>query len=99
MNKLIVSSIAAACLFGTATANAEEVKVRVSHADLDLTRSGDVAKLRTRMRIAIHNACSQWPGNYSWTSASACFTEAMADADAQIRALRAPAASAVVARN
>ena|SRR6185503_2549056 len=97
MNKLIVSSIAAACLFGTATVKAEEVEVRVSHSDLDLTRSGDVAKLRTRMRIAIRNACAQGPGDYSWISA--CYTQAMADANAQIRARLAMAAPAIVARN
>lgn len=100
MKKLIVSGIAAACLMGTVTAKAEEVQVRVNHTDLDLTRSGDVVKLRSRLRIAIQDACSSRPGDYPFTAINGCFTEAMAEADAQIAARRALAQSPTkVAKN
>lgn len=100
MKKLIVSSVAAACFFGTVSVEAKEVEVRVSHADLDLSNGRDLTRLRKRVRSAILDACAPSAGEHTLFGNKSCFTNAMADAELQISSLRERAATpTLVAKN
>jgi len=58
MRKLVRPILAAACVAGFASpAIADEVRVRVSYADLDLTNTEDVAVLNERLAHALRRAC------------------------------------------
>jgi len=99
MSKFLISSVAAVGLFGAVQANAEPVQVRVSTADFDLSQSGDVMKLRSRVSAAIRSACTAG-GDDARLGMGSCYYDAMAEAEAQIRARRDRAVTApAIARN
>lgn len=52
-----VAIIACLVAFAPTAAQAGEVTVRVSHADLDLTSPADVAVLEDRLEAALERAC------------------------------------------
>jgi len=58
MLKIVIASLIAAAPFA-ASAQTRQI---VSHADLDLTRPGDVAKFRHRIAQAIENVCGSYAG-------------------------------------
>jgi UrcA family protein len=88
MYKFFISGFAAASLAVAVPAHSSEVAVHVNHADLDLSRAKDVAKLRKRVRSAVKNACSTGMTSVSYVSIQTCIGEAMAEADLQIREKR-----------
>lgn len=61
----------------------------VSHADLDLKRPADVARLRHRIAGALENVCGSYATSESWQEReiARCRTRALAQADAQIARL------------
>ena len=66
MRKYLVSALAAFAVAGAAApAMAKEVKISVSHADLDLSDPADVELLNTRIRVAARRACETPFANYS----------------------------------
>ena len=60
MNKTFAIIAAAAALTSAAPAIAKpvSVEVKISHADLDLSKPGDVAELQKRIDVAIAKACT-----------------------------------------
>jgi len=56
MLKIVIAALLATAPFAASA----ETRQIVSHADLDLTRPGDVAKLRHRIALAIENICGSY---------------------------------------
>jgi len=58
MRTKLIPILAAVSLVGVpVSAGAEEVTVHVGYADLDLTKSDDVAELQGRLAAALRSAC------------------------------------------
>lgn len=96
-----IAILAAAAALGLATSPvaAREVTVRVTYADLDLSKPADLAKLKDRLAVRIRDACTPSQGWFSRTADAdrACQSEAMQAAMAKVAEARDSANSAQMA--
>jgi UrcA family protein len=67
------------------------IKVPVSYADLDLSKTSDAAVLRTRIKATATDACKQLDALYPRLSDVNCVDNAVASATAQVEAAIAAA--------
>ncbi|MFS0770776.1 UrcA family protein [Sphingomonas sp. 1P08PE] len=95
---------AAACLFASPAVadiavGREAVRVRIAHADLDLSAAAGRATLQTRIERAVRNACrSSFRGVDGVIDQSRCRAEMLRDADVQVAAIRQRAPTELAAR-
>ena len=72
----------------------ERPTIQIMLADYDLTRPGDVKKLRREIRWAADRVCIHGPGLAMYLESRPCLNSAVADANAQLGAVLARRGSA-----
>jgi len=87
--KMLIAALVAGGLAAPAAALAPPAQRTVSYADLDLTRGGDVARLRRRIAGAIEEVCGGYAAAESWAEPeiSRCRAEARNRAEGQLAAI------------
>jgi len=86
----LATALVAASLAATpAAAYGPPARQAVSYADLDLSRSADVARLHRRLAAALENVCGSYATSESWQESeiARCRAGARAEADAQLARL------------
>jgi len=96
---LAVVAASLATTLAVAPAQAQDVRVQVSHADLDINSAAGAAALATRIETGVAQACARSSDIRDLTAVTLCKEAMISDAVAQLNAKGATAAAAKLSAN